>query len=470
MLRSLALAVLAAILGLASAFPAPARLSRRKLAGDDHGHAHDHGTKEPCGCEAAEEDHPFKINCDDKAAIQAAETYLIEQCPVANMTVGWYEWAGIFPTAGPKYIWRAQATGDPLAYADPMMGMVLLAAPEATMAELVKLEPEAVESYYEAGERRRRRLAHPDHTEPCEEVVSGATLTPMPHKCYMLKFNEDLTDSHWDINTESTNALAIFTAHNPMEFERDTHFLQDPAGEDIETPEPGTLNQDKGCSDEIDGVKTCQQAFFTIQAHHDYCNHTVLTTAQELLMHDYENNCAACKVDRMYMPGMPLCDKVPDETCLDQKNNETHPWYTAQTAIAYLAASCPAGPDGTVAANTCCSRDGVKDLLEINAFDIIYVYHEYCGTHIPEEIEDGLHFYEEACEDFLCNTVAEPFDPNVCPTPPTPPMTWQEQANANGWRPCTTKVVPGTSTIIPKEDEHEGHAHHRSRRLAGQLY
>merc|ERR1719356_316608 len=126
----------------------------------------------------------------------------------------------------------------------------------------------------------------------------------------------------------------------------------------------------------------------------------------------------------------------------------------ANLALAYLEEHCTKNGDKS----TCC-----RTQEEIAAFDVIYVYHKFCGTHIPSAIEDGLHDYEEACEENLCNTVDEPFDPMVCPETPIP-KTWQEEAHAAGWRPCKHNQAKAKS----KPAEEPAHTHSHRRMSAGE--
>merc|ERR1712014_361514 len=97
------------------------------------------------------DDHPFNMDCSDVAVVDAAETYLLEYCPVANMSNSWYEWAGIFDTPDPLYRWSAQPVGNPLEYADPEMQTMFIPL---------------------NGRRRLSRgLAHPDHEEDPFELI-----------------------------------------------------------------------------------------------------------------------------------------------------------------------------------------------------------------------------------------------------------------------------------------------------------
>ena len=78
----------------------------------------------------------------------------------------------------------------------------------------------------------------------------------------------------------------------PIEFERDTHyFMSTDLATDIE-PAAETDNKEYNCKVGVtDGLKVCAQAFYIIQAHHDYCPHDTLTRYEEELFHEWEASC-----------------------------------------------------------------------------------------------------------------------------------------------------------------------------------
>ena len=68
----------------------------------------------------------------------------------------------------------------------------------------------------------------------CIEVTSGGTITPAEDTCYELHFDLSATDSMYTIDASGTPAIVIFAQHFPTEFERDTHYLYDASGADVE--------------------------------------------------------------------------------------------------------------------------------------------------------------------------------------------------------------------------------------------
>merc|ERR1712178_243121 len=133
----------------------------------------------------------------------------------ANATTN-YEWAGIFETPNTNYVWTAQKKSG--TYADPTMDVVFLSASAATEAALNSLIP----------------MGNSSIALTCTTVAVPGVMTPGNNQCYRLQFDNDLHTSSYKIDTVNTSHLAIFAQHFPTEFERNTHYLQDIIGTDIE--------------------------------------------------------------------------------------------------------------------------------------------------------------------------------------------------------------------------------------------
>lgn len=129
---------------------------------------------------------------------------------------GAYEWAGIFEVLDAKYMWTAQKVDG--AYADATMKLVALPAAEATSEQLSALEEEGEHSMEEA----------------CTPLEPGGVITPAEHACYELRFDSDLWQSLYTVDTSGVTAVAFFTEHVPTEFENTAHYLKDSSGEDVE--------------------------------------------------------------------------------------------------------------------------------------------------------------------------------------------------------------------------------------------
>ena len=145
-----------------------------------------------------------------------------------------FEWIGVFDTSGDTtHTWLAQKVDGK--YADPTMKLVMIATHTPTAATMESLEGDAA-VLIEGN---------------CTDVSSGATLTPTTSGvCYNLMFDSASEDSTFTLNTAGVAGIVFAAEHEPTEFERDTHYLYDSAGADIE---PIAQDYDKryatfGCS------------------------------------------------------------------------------------------------------------------------------------------------------------------------------------------------------------------------------
>ena len=131
------------------------------------------------------------------------------------------EYAGIFNVPA-EATWLAQKVDG--AYADPMMKIVLLAAD--TTGDVTE---DTVKGY-------TQEINEHMTGDSCEDVAEGGTMT-VPG-CYVLNFDQSKDDSRYTISTgadgDGTTGVLIAGEHVPLEFERDTHYLQTKDGEDIE--------------------------------------------------------------------------------------------------------------------------------------------------------------------------------------------------------------------------------------------
>ena len=135
-----------------------------------------------------------------------------------------YEWSGAFDTSGDTtHTWSAQAVD--CAYADPTMKLVMIATTTPDAATLTA-QADAMETLIDG---------------TCTTVTPGETMTPTTSGvCYLLTFSTTadssvgFTDSTWPIDTTGVDGILFAGQHVPIEFERDTHYLYDSAGTDVE--------------------------------------------------------------------------------------------------------------------------------------------------------------------------------------------------------------------------------------------
>merc|ERR1719171_1539878 len=81
-------------------------------------------------------------------------------------------------------------------------------------------------------EHKGSNLINP--AEVCTIVDAGESMTPAAEgSCFELHVGTG-DDSTFTINTAGISGLAVYAQHVPIEFERDTHYLYDSSGTDIE--------------------------------------------------------------------------------------------------------------------------------------------------------------------------------------------------------------------------------------------
>ena len=70
-------------------------------------------------------------------------------------------------------------------------------------------------------------------------MYSGGTITPAEDgECYLLVFEESADETRFTVDASGAENIAFFTEHTPTEFERDSHYFQTLAGDNV-TEAPG---------------------------------------------------------------------------------------------------------------------------------------------------------------------------------------------------------------------------------------
>ena len=148
-----------------------------------------------------------------------------------------FEWAGIFETPDDAYVWQAEKVND--AYADATMKVVIYAETAAGHEEL--------EAREDAGDTALGGS--------CTTVKQRNDVLTPGSGCVKLQFDNAWHTSSFKIDTTGVAAVSIFAEHVPTEFERDTHYLKDVNGDDVEPvaslPETVTTKKSKPWSDAI---------------------------------------------------------------------------------------------------------------------------------------------------------------------------------------------------------------------------
>ena len=119
-----------------------------------------------------------------------------------------YEWAGLFTAGEDFYQWTAQKRLEH--YAEGHMKIAILPAADNTKETLHALETEGLHAL----------------NMTCVELDAGESMVPMEDACQELHFEDDVWQSLFIINASRFTHFAIFTEHNPLEFERDSHYLK----------------------------------------------------------------------------------------------------------------------------------------------------------------------------------------------------------------------------------------------------
>jgi len=343
------------------------------------------------------------------------------------------EWAGVFPVNDSTHTWSMQQVDG--AYADPAMKIVLFSADAADAAAI------------ESNEDTAAALIEGE----CEDVAAGGTAEgPVTSDgvCYNLVVDEASEDSTFTINTEGVTSLLVYAEHNPMEFERDMHYLQDSAGADVEPAAQESAaghdhdhNHDHGdeeverldstgiscaceaasrsfamdCDDKsamlaaLNFLSTnscskpencgrdteCEKNYLIVQSHHDYCPEANIPEEVEDGFHDYDSSCRPCDIVRKYMEGSPDC---PPSNCSDDSGNGAYE--------SMVTEGCEVD----------CTSDKCRDL-----YFTLRVVHDDCAHNtLSKSAEEGLHDMEKTCEMYTCNAIgAKEQEPvTTCDNPP----------------------------------------------------
>ena len=124
-------------------------------------------------------------------------------------------WAGVFALEpGADYAWLAQKVDG--AYADPGMKLVAVGVADGTVSALEGVAAEA------------RALLEGD----CADVAFGGAVGV--GACSALAFDETVATTTFRVVAPDGGLLAFFAARAPTDFERDSHYLKDALGGDVE--------------------------------------------------------------------------------------------------------------------------------------------------------------------------------------------------------------------------------------------
>jgi hypothetical protein len=138
-----------------------------------------------------------------------------------------------------------------------------------------------------------------------------------------------ITAAETTLNTADCQAVIAGTCATSAS---DATLTGDLIAENCLAPKVFTLTDADACDAKTGGVMLCHQAFFIIQAHHDFCEHDTLTAGQEELVHDFEGSCTACEIARAKEVGLAACTVPAD--CDDPAPATAGPLYICPGPIA----------------------------------------------------------------------------------------------------------------------------------------
>ncbi|KAL3909722.1 MAG: hypothetical protein SGARI_002457 [Bacillariaceae sp.] len=323
--------------------------------------------------------------------------------------------------ADDSHQWSMQAVGGE--YADQTMRLVIYVA-DSPDAEAIETN-EAAATAMIVGEE-------------CAVVEAGETIGPIDAatgSCFELHVAGSDPDSLYPMVTEGLAGVVIFAQHFPTEFERDQHYLKDSAGTDIEPtaqeggdghdhdhdhdhgdegekPTCACVAEDFGfnidCSasaamiDSFNFMKanscgtdcstdSCQEAWYIVQTHHDYCPTDGIPSEIEDGFHDFDEICKSCEISRIATDGAPAC---PTANCEDNSGNEAYEFLLDNGCLSD------------------CTTDACNE-----AYLTLRVVHDSCDHDVlTTASEEGLHDFEDVCM-VNCNGPESLEDQLTCTTP-----------------------------------------------------
>ena len=260
-----------------------------------------------------------KVDCLDTTVAELGYEVLNETCIAADTSLA-FEWAGSFDTPGDSYTWVSQAATKVNAndvfpanhsYADAEMKVVAFKMTSTLKSDLFAKRDDA-DALMTTGSCPIVNVScTPGDAEGC---ASKPTITPTTAgACVTVQFPTDASkDFYATVNTAGVAHVAFFTAHVPVEFERDTHyFMSNDLATDIEpVHELGasaghdhgrrllevSLN-DRHSRRRLANPGSCcntnkqRGAWKQVVSYHDQCDHDQVPTYIEVGFHDYEASC-----------------------------------------------------------------------------------------------------------------------------------------------------------------------------------
>eukprot|EP01115_Flamella_aegyptia_P000673 TRINITY_DN1096_c1_g1_i1.p1 TRINITY_DN1096_c1_g1~~TRINITY_DN1096_c1_g1_i1.p1 ORF type:complete len:254 (+),score=49.89 TRINITY_DN1096_c1_g1_i1:36-797(+) len=150
------------------------------------------------------------------------------------------------------------------------------------------------------------------------------------------------------------------------------------------------VNNDCNQYDNCQIDSACQDSYYIVQSHHDYCLPDEVPTIIEQEFHEYEGgNCEECFIGRRNNPGKEQCPVVNCGITI-----------RADEAYDYLIENgCSQDCSGVCAEN----------------YQLIRSFHDSCSyDDVSENIEKGIHEFEDICSEYECNVNEDDDDELKC--------------------------------------------------------
>merc|ERR1712137_128166 len=126
-------------------------------------------------------------------------------------------------------------------------------------------------------------------------------------------------------------------------------------------------------------TQDCQEHYYIVQAHHDYCNSFEISKDVQKRFHVFLGLCEACEISKKWNERYPAC---PDVDCGDTQS--------AVSALNYIQNLCQEE----------CESEGCAE-----AFQTARAFHDWCT--LPDDLGEQFHSYEYTCEAVDCNSGEE---------------------------------------------------------------
>ena len=445
------------VLALSTLFLAAAEEDGHAHGDEEDGHAHGHGGQ-LCGCAQYEADHPFKIDCSDKATINAAIDALIPltpskaECEKVDADGVMYNQVNFFimqahhdycdhdtlPTGAEKYFhdWESHCLNCAIKrnYETTLKDCPAVTCSDHSILDAAHFtlvnncEPAAGGDGHAhrrlwAQERRARRLEEDAHAHGAAggDPWGGEGIFPTAGADSLTLRLQKVGDEGAKAYPDDymTIMVAPIDADEAAEGRAGIVHMHTDAGAN-----PGANWPADGSNSTADANGACTGLVSCTGSNDAACTMTPGTTCYTLTL-DQANAESYYKIDPTGIAHIVMfAEHLPVEF-------EDTAHYLVDTVGMGTDAEVDVEPSAQKPdpAGKCCesqidmfeaTADSVK--ATIGAFKSVVAYHDLCGhDELPDMVEKDFHDYEANCAAHFCNAVEKGVDQLACPSPPSPP-------------------------------------------------